>query len=157
MAFGKMRMRRGKRTTLRKERGHALVEFVLSVFFVLVVIFWAVELIMLLYTYNVMADAAKEGVRYAIVHGCQSSNGSGTCTPTSADPTGANVVTVVKNYAKASFHDTSAITVNVTYPDSSAKSPSRVQVVVHYAFKPYFTLGWTPPTINAAAQGRIVF
>ena len=39
-----------------------------AVFLVLLVVGF-LELILVLHTYNVLADSAKEGVRYAIVHG----------------------------------------------------------------------------------------
>jgi hypothetical protein len=153
-------MRRTKKAILPDDRGQSTVEFALTIVFVMVTVFWALELLMFIYTYTVMADAAKEGVRYAVVHGCSiAPNCSGTCASPSlacTDTTGANVVTQVKTYAKFCFHDISGINVSVNYPDSSAATPSRVQVIIHYPFKPYFSLGWGPPTINAAAEGRII-
>jgi hypothetical protein len=153
-------MRRGKKNTLPPDHGYALVEFALAILFVMIVFFWAFELLMMLYTYCVMADAAKEGVRYAVVHGCGNSTCSGTCSPVCGDTTGANVASVVLNYAQACLHDTSNLSlgngITVNYPDASAAAPRRVQVVIHYAYQPYFSLGWSPPTINAAAQGRIL-
>jgi Flp pilus assembly protein TadG len=154
-------MRRGKKNILLPpDRGYAVVEFALVILFVMVVIFWAFELLMMLYTYSVMADAAKEGVRYAIVHGCGNSTCSGTCSPACSDTTGANVASVVLNYARESGHNTSNLSlgsgITVNYPDNSATAPSRVQVIIHYTYQPFFTLGWTPPTINAAAEGRIL-
>jgi hypothetical protein len=138
------------------DKGSALVEFALTVLVVLVVVFWAWELVMLLYSYNVMAGAAKEGVRYGIVHG---SGNSTLCSPpcSGACGTSASCVTnVVRNYAKYSFHDMAGMRVTVSYPDGSNQTPNRVRVVVQYPYKPWFALGWSPPTINAAAEGRIV-
>jgi hypothetical protein len=138
------------------ERGSTMVEFAMTIVFVLVMVFWAWELIMLVYTYNVMAGAAKEGVRYAVVHGTGNTVlCSAPCTGTCTDRAGC-VQNVVQDYAKYSFHDVSGLTVSVTYPDGSVQPPSRVRVVVQYAYQPYFTLPWTPPTLNAAAEGRIV-
>jgi Flp pilus assembly protein TadG len=142
------------------DRGYAVVEFVLVIVFVMFIIFWAFEMLMMLYTYTVIADAAKEGVRYAIVHGCGNTTCSGTCTPACGDTNGANVASTVLSYAQDSLHSTSNISLGhgilVNYPDSSAAAPSRVQVIIHYPYQPYFSLGWTPPTINAAAEGRIL-
>ena len=139
-----------------RDAGQALVEFALTVLVVLVVVFWAWELVMLMYTYNVMAGAAKEGVRYGIVHGTGNSTlcslpCSGVCGTSSAC-----ITNVVTNYAKYSVHDISGMTVTVTYPDGSAKTPNRVRVAVSYPYVPWFALGWSPPVINAAAEGRIV-
>ena len=141
----------------RNNRGQTTVEFLISAVFVFVLVFWVFELIMLLYTYSVMAGAAKIGVRYAVVHGCgkNSATCSGLCPTACGDTAGGNVVTEVKKYAAYSFHDLTGISIVVSYPDSSADAPSRVRVVINYPYKPYFTLGWKPPTINAASEGRI--
>src|SRR5438094_10518401 len=113
---------RGKRTNrsngLRADRGAAEVEFVLSILTVLFVMFWTWEVVMAVYTYSVIADAAREGVRYAIVHGSKNSNCSGpvpagfTACP---DPSGANVTAVVWVYARLSIQDTSAIIHHLSY------------------------------------------
>jgi Flp pilus assembly protein TadG len=139
--------------------GQATLEFVLTTLLIVALIFAALDLIMILYTGCVMADAAKEGIRYAVVHGCDAGANycSGTCTPACADASAANVVTQVKNYAKLSGHNISGITVTVNYPDSSAAMPSRVQVLVSYPYQSYFNLGWKTVTISAAAEGRIAF
>lgn len=151
------------RSTKSRPKGQALVEFALTVVFVMLLILAFLEMIVLIYTYNVLADAAKEGVRYAVVHGtgvgkanCSGpGGGSVTCTDSAAN----NVVTAVKNYAAASFHDSSAIAngVTVTYQDSSSAAPSRVRVTVAYPYQPFFGLGWPSVTVNAAGEGRIVF
>ena len=155
---------RGKRTNrsngLRADRGAAEVEFVLSILTVLFVMFWTWEVVMAVYTYSVIADAAREGVRYAIVHGSKNSNCSGpvpagfTACP---DPSGANVTAVVRDYASYSFHDISSIGIDVTYPDSALlgnTSPSRVQVAVTYNFIPYTAFPFHP-RLKATAVGRI--
>ena len=145
-------------TRFARNRGQSSVEFALTIVFVMIVIFWTVELSMYVYTYSVLANAAKEGVRYAVVHGCGTNSGTccGTCTPACADPAGANIVTQVTNFAQLSFHDVSAMTVNVNYLDGTAKSPNRVQVTVQYTYKPYFSFGFSPPVINAAAEGIVL-
>jgi len=63
-------------------RGQATVEFALVVVLLIVVILSMLELILLMHTYNVLADSAKEGVRYAIVHGANNPQGI-TCTASS--------------------------------------------------------------------------
>lgn len=142
----------GLRVPSRKQRGASQVEFVVSFLVVVFLVFWMFELIMVMYTYSTLTDAAKEGVRYAIVHGSRNGNGSG---PGTSDPGAANVQGVVTTFANISLHDVSAMTVTVTYPDGDAISPSRVIVNVSYPYVPYITLPWTVPTINASAAGRI--
>src|SRR5262245_12534642 len=137
----------------QRQRGTSAVEFVLMISFVLIMVFFAFDLMMFVYSYSVLADAAKEGVRYAVVHGCgtDSTTCSGLCTPACADAAGDNVSNKVKDFAKLTFHNTSAMTVNVNYLDGggSAASPNRVRIVIQYPYASYFALGWGP-TIKAA-------
>ncbi len=155
-----------RRLTKRKSKGQATVEFALTIIFVFLLILGSLEMIVLVYTYSVLADAAKEGVRYAVVHGtgvgpanCSGPGGSGpgggsiTC----ADNSASNVISAVTNYTSYSFHDSSAMTVTPTYQDGSSAAPSRIRVTVSYPYQPFFGLGWPTVTVNAAAQGRIVF
>jgi hypothetical protein len=139
------------------------VEFVLTALFLILFIIGIVELLFFIYTYNVLADSAKEGVRYAIVHGTGNTTcsgpGSSTSVPpiTCSDASASNVITAVTNYAGVSMHSTAAMTITPTYPDSSSKAPSRVRVVVTYNYQPFFGLGWPTVTVNAAAEGRITY
>jgi hypothetical protein len=145
--------------------GQAQVEFVLSILFVLLLIFGLIELILLIHTYNVLADSAKEGVRYAIVHGCDfgSGNCSGTCafaapSPATCSDAGAdNVKNWALNFAKASLHNVPASAIAVNYPDGSSDAPNRVQVTISYPYQPLFGLGWPTVTVKASAEGRIVY
>ncbi len=129
------------RSSRRKQRGSVTIEFAISMLIVLAVLFTTFELCGLVYTYTVIADAANEGVRYAIVH--------------SADSAGA--VSQVKAYAAFSLHDVSKIVVSVTYPDGSAVPPKRVAVAVTYQYVPYLNVIATPPTLSAYAEGRLVY
>ena len=147
----------------RKQTGQATVEFALTVVFVMLLIVGFIEIILMLHTYNVVADAAKEGLRYAVVHGSGNSSASGPTCPCSAID-GAAGTGVVKNYAQLSFHDTSTMTVTVNYnpggnngASACNKSPCLVRVTVNYPYKPFFGLGWPSVNVRAAAQGRIVF
>lgn len=139
------------------------MEFVLSILFVLLLIAGIVELIVLIHTYAVLADSAKEGVRYAIVHGSDLTTPVGPtcpCPPIDGPPgTG-----VVKTYARASLHDTSAMTVTVDYNPAGNNGasacndpPCLVRVTVSYPYQPLFGLGWPTVTVRAAAEGRIVY
>ncbi len=49
-----------------------LIEFALSVWTLFLLTFLIFEFCMTVYTYSVLANAAREGVRYAIVHGSDS-------------------------------------------------------------------------------------
>ena len=161
----------------RGTRGQAQVEFALVIIFLMILILSMLELLTLMHTYNVLADAAKEGVRYAVVHGANNPQGI-TCTATScstpdltnppAPPgsfpgfcsAGVTCYGVVTTFAQYSLHDMTGLTVNVTYPDTGNlplnKAPNRVKVVVTYPYRPWFNLGWLAVTVNAAAEGRIM-
>ena len=150
----------------------------LVVVLLMIMILSMLELILLMHTYNVLADAAKEGVRYAIVHGANNPQGI-TCTASSctapditngpAPPgtvagycsAGGTCYGVVKTYAQYSLHDMTGMTVTVNYPDTANppanQTPNRVQVVVTYPFNPLFGMGWPTVTVNAAAEGRIMY
>ena len=138
-------------------KGAVQIEFVLSFLTIMFVIFGIWELIMVVYTMSVLSDAAKEGVRYAIVHGSNSSlcSGPNPSNPCASDPAGDVVVNTVKAYAKASLHNTDAISVTVSYPDGNNDPPSRVTVTVRYSYVPYINLPFTP-TMTTKAAGRIV-
>jgi Flp pilus assembly protein TadG len=148
---------------LRSESGQALIEFALVALFLILLIVGFLELILMVHTYNVLADSAKEGVRYAIVHGAANSGGG--CGPAScAAITGAPGTGIVKTYAQYSLHDTTAMTVTVDYNPGNNngaaacnKAPCLVRVIVIYPYRPFFNLGWPSITINAASQGRIIF
>ena len=141
------------------EKGAVQVEFALTILTILFVMFWMWEMIMVVYTLNVLSDAAKEGVRYAIVHGGGNMNCSGPSPPvtcTNPDPGAVKVAAVVKDWARFSLHDITAITVNVTYPDATSEAPGRVRVEVVYNFIP-FTAMPIKPQLRTAAEGRIVY
>src|SRR6186997_3393043 len=71
-------MRARRKRTLSDNRGQALLEFLLTSVMLLTTIFAAVQLSVFVYTYSVLAEGAKQGVRYAIVHGSTSSVNSTT-------------------------------------------------------------------------------
>ena len=65
--------------TARKKRqaGQAAVEFAFIIVFLVVFLLSFIEITALVYTYSVLADSAKEGVRYGVVHGTLSSTCNG--------------------------------------------------------------------------------
>ncbi len=157
----------------KRETGQAQVEFALTIVFLMLLVVGFIELVMMIYAYNVLADAAKEGVRYAVVHGSSNGTPSGpTCpcadidgppAPVGTDAGNGSGYGVVRSFAQLSGHYVTgtAMTVNVTYPDTTNppanQSPNRVRIVVSYPYTPFFGLGWPTITVNAAAEGRITF
>src|SRR5438034_222183 len=99
------------------QAGQAMVEFMLVVVFLLIVFVSMLQMIMLMYAYSTLADAAKEGVRYAIVHGTGNSgcSGPGTTGPPAVvcpDIPGNNVKVAVQNFADLSFQTVTNVTVS---------------------------------------------
>ena len=140
-----------------EDSGSVLIEFALSVWTLFLLTFLIFEFCMTIYTYSVLNNAAREGVRYAIAHGTDNSLCSGPSTGCS-DSTGTNVSNVVKGYAGVCFHDISGITVTPSWPDGTSTPSSRVIVTINYPYVPYLRLpGFNAPTMQATAEGRIVF
>jgi TadE-like protein len=151
-------------------RGQAQVEFALIIVFIMLLVLGSMELMSMMHTYSVLADAAKEGLRYAVVHGNNNSTPSGpSCpcadidgppAPPGSTPGYGSGYGVVRTYAQYSLHDLTGLTVSVSYLDTANppanKPPNRVQVVVAYPYRPFFNLGWPTVTVNAAAEGRIM-
>jgi Flp pilus assembly protein TadG len=164
------RLSRNRLRARQRDAGQGQIEFVLSILTIMFVIFWTWEVVLAVYTYNVLSDAAKEGVRYAIVHGSnnQCCSGPGTCavgTPsltlcdgaaaTCPDSSGDNVARTVKCYASLSLHDTTNMTVSVTYPQGTNTAGSEVDIRVNYTYVPFLALPIAPP-LKTASSGRIV-
>lgn len=150
-----------------------MVEFALVIGFVFLLFVAMMQLILMMSAYNTLADAAKEGVRYAIVHGTGNSNCSGPGNPTSnpiitcGDPTGStNVKPVVTNFAGLSFQNVTNVTIDYDPNGANTASPRygqacsapgcMVKITVSHAYTPLFGLGWPSVTISAAASGRIM-
>ena len=102
--------------------GQASVEFLLSGLLCVTMIFAAVQMIIFIYTYTVLAQAAKVGVRYAVVHGANNASPSGPGNTTGVEA----AVNRIANY--------SGMTITVTYPDGSNSPPNRVRVQIAYPF-----------------------
>lgn len=109
---------------------------------ILTLVFSIFEIGWLMYTYTVMADAANEGVRHAII----SSGGDATGTASK-----------VRTFAATSLHNVSAISVSVSHPDGDYVPPHRVRVTVSYTYVPWLsTFMSNPPSMSTYAEGRMV-
>jgi Flp pilus assembly protein TadG len=129
-------------TRLKRQRGQSLLETAMMIVVIFTVVFWIFELGWVMYTYAVMADAANEGVRYAIVHS------GGDASGTQAQ---------VKTFAQNSLHDISAMSPpSVTFPDGSAAPPNRVRVTVTYTYVPWLKQFINTPTMTTYAEGRMI-
>src|SRR5436190_14538358 len=109
---------RTAKPTRRSEAGQTMVEFALVILFIFILFVSVIQMIMFMHTYNTLANAAKEGVRYAIVHGTQNSNCSGPSTSTictTSDTSGTNVKNTVLNFASVSLQNVTSANVQVAW------------------------------------------
>ncbi len=93
----------------------------LSLLVLLAILFGLIEICLALYSYHFISDAAREGTRYAIVHGSACTNGGASCTVTTDE-----IQTYVKDLGFPGI-DPTAMTVSTTYaayPAGGACSPS---------------------------------
>lgn len=115
----------GKRLTIRRRRGHALMEsaLVFAPFMVLTV--GTMEFGNLAMYQNSLTYASTQGARWAMVRGFNSAS------PATASS--------VRNYVRtqaSGVKDPNNISVTTTWPDGDNKPGRRVRVVVQYTYSP---------------------
>lgn len=141
---------------LREMQGASALETALALAVGLPLCLYGFEICMMTYTDGVLGDAARLGVRYAIVHGTDSTNCSGPSTGC-GDPSGLNVAQVVSSDAQISFHDMSKLSVTVSYPDGTSTPNSHVRISVAYTYVPYINYAALAQNLTATAEGVIVY
>ncbi len=138
------------------ERGSALVEFAIASTVALTMIFGIIDFGRGLYTYHLVANAARAGSRYAMVRGS-------TCAVAGCPVTSGQVQTYVRGLAPGI--DTSSLTVVATWPGgatclgaSTAGPGCPVTVTVTYPFKfmvpllPGFTMNMSSASQMSISQ-----
>ena len=112
--------------TIKDARGATLVEFALASILFFTITFGTIEFGRMILDYNIVSNAAREGVRYAVVRGTSSGRTA------TADQ--------VKQYVVSrSVGLLSTSNVTVTWPTNQAVG-SVVRVRVQYSFRPIVTL-----------------
>jgi hypothetical protein len=107
------------------DRGQSLVEFALLLPLMLLIITGLFDLARAVWEENTLAYAAREGTRYAIVHG---SAGSPAANPTRMSPcTDPVICTEIPAVVRAAAIGVPNITVTVTYPDTYAGTSPAVK------------------------------
>ena len=115
-----------RRLRFRDARGATLVEFALASTLFFTITFGTIEFGRMILDYNIVSNAAREGVRYAIVRGASSGRAA------SAN----DVATYVASRSAGLLQ---ASNVTVSWPTNNATG-SVVQVQVQYSFTPIVTL-----------------
>lgn len=136
-----------------RDEGSALVEFSLIAFTFIILLLGVVEMGRLTLVYTTMANSARAGARYAIVHGGELTSGASGPGSTTA------VQTVVKNYASAGLVNTANLTVTVAYPNGTNTAGSPVTVSVQYPYDPLvsFFNSLLSTTLSSTSEGVITF
>jgi Flp pilus assembly protein TadG len=147
-------MSTGMTGRLPRSEGATLVEFSMVVFLFIIVLLGVVEMGRMVLVYTALNDAARAGVRYAIVHGSDSSAQVAACNPCTD-----GLATTVQNFASTGLVHGSNVTTVLTLPDSATKPGSRVDVTVSYTYDPlvsYFSSKLNV-SMGATSEGVIVF
>ncbi len=141
----------------RRRSGQGLVEFSVTAFLTSITMLFVLEIGRMLLVYALVADAAREGVRYAIVHGSSRSTGSAQTDASGPAANPAQVVTVIDNFAGTGPLTTSRLVINVTYPGSSNAPGQTVNVSVVYPYDPLVTYFPATLRLGSASQGVIIY
>jgi Flp pilus assembly protein TadG len=141
------------RTGLRDCRGQSLVEFAICALLTVAFVLMVLEFGRMMLVYTTIANAARIGTRYAIVHGSDNPPASG------------GVAAIVNDFLSAGTVTASNATVLPTYPghpdgtNSGCTDPGcLVSVSVSYPYDPlmsYFPLGTI--TFRSSSQGVITW
>jgi Flp pilus assembly protein TadG len=145
------------RPQLLHECGQSTLETAVSLMVAFSLFFWMFELCMFSYTCSILNDAAQEGVRYAIMHGKDSSVCSGPDSACTNQSPYSNVQAAVTSVTSASLHNMTAMTVTVNYANGTAAAGNPVTVKVAYTYVPYLNLPGLQNAVAFTSQGRIVY
>lgn len=126
----------------RRSSGQTLVEFAICALVLFMLVFAVVDLARGVFAYNTIAHCAREGVRYAVVHGATSAAPVG---PT-ADNTG--LTAVVRGFATGL--NTNSVSVFSSWPNGN-ETGKVVTVTVIYAFQPATTFFRTMSLSNSSS------
>lgn len=140
----------------RESGGQSLVEFSIAASLAVLLLLSVVEVGRMALVYPTVANSARVGLRYAMVHG-STRTGIGADGPSgpAANPT--EVVTLVKNVARAGLIDTSRLIVTVVYPGASNAPGQSVNVTVVYPYDPWIRYLPLGVNLGSTSSGVIAF
>jgi Flp pilus assembly protein TadG len=126
----------------RRSLGQSLTEFALVAPIFFVILFGIIDFGRYVYYVQILNNAAREGARYAIVHGALGIPPTGP----PDEPTGAAVIDIVRNYAIGviGLNDVSVLTIEPTWDPDNTRD-STVTVKVTYQFESVIPVVPIPP------------
>ena len=138
-------------------RGQGLVEFAVVALMTVIMLLCIVEMGRIVLVATTVANAARAGLRYAVVHGSTRATGSTVDSASGPGNNPAQVVQAVKNFASAGPLTTSLLVINVTYQGASNDPGQYVNVTVVYPYDPLTNYFSHSLRLGSAAQGIIVY
>jgi Flp pilus assembly protein TadG len=145
------------RARLAVRSGQSLVEFGIVCFMLCILTLAVFEMGRMVLVYATIANAARVGARYAVVHGSSRSAGAGASNASGPSNNPAQVLSVVTNFASAGILTTSRLVITVTYPGSSNAPGQLVDVTVSYPYDPLTTFLPFRVNMGSTTQGVIAF
>jgi Flp pilus assembly protein TadG len=138
-------------------QGQSLVEFTIVCFMLCILMLAVVETGRMVLVYATVANAARAGARYAVVHGSSRPAGSGVSSASGPSDNPAQVVTVVKNSASAGLLTPGRLIITVAYPGASNAPGQMVSVTVVYPYDPFTAYLPFRVRLGSTTQGVIAF
>jgi Flp pilus assembly protein TadG len=141
------------RTSLRR-RGQAIAEFAIVAPIFFLILFAIIDFGRYVYYVQVLNNAAREGTRYAIVHGADGIPKTGP----PHDPTGSLVIDVVRSYATGviGLEDASVLDIDPTWDPENNNRGTKVTVEVTYAFRSVIPIVPIPPISVKGASTLVI-
>jgi len=142
----------------RRMPGQALVEFAIVAPIFFLILFGIIDFGRYVYYVQILNNAAREGTRYAIVHGADSLSPTGP----PDDPSGAAVIDVVRSYAIGviGLEDASVLTITPSWgtpPDTPDNDRgTTVSVEVTYSFTSVIPIVPIPPITVEGASTLVI-
>lgn len=136
------------RDNKKRSRGQSLVEFALIAPIFFLIIFGILEGGRLVWTYHTLNNATREGLRYAMVRGDQS-------TLSDAPITQSTVRDIVED--RGTGLQSANLTVRLLTPDGNMEPKSRVRVEADYAYQPIVGLIFGSGTITITSTSQGIF
>jgi hypothetical protein len=145
-----------RRTNTFRENGQTLVEFSIVTVLSVIMLLSIVEFSRMALVYTTVANAARAGGRYAIVHGA-TRTGSGVDGPSGPGANPSQVVTVIQNFASAGLLTIGSLIITVNYPGASNLPGQLVSITVIYPYDPLTTYFPLRVRLGSTSQGVIAF
>lgn len=139
-------------------KGQTLVEFALVLPVFLVLIFGIVEFGRIVWAYSTLAHSAREGMRYASIHGINSPSPVGPGSATYTYPESDSTITGLVR-ARSVALDPTRLTVLSTWPDGDSMRGSRVVIQAQYIFGSLLDSFLSIPvfTMSSVSSGEIQY